>query len=237
MIGILPAAGLALRMRGLPKFLLPCSETYESLLERHLQQLVPYCDEVWIPTRDYILPYLREWGLLSGSSRAIPVNTETMTETIKVALDTDAKAEHFVLAMPDTYFLQSEFSYGRFLEGLAEEFGDSTFHLAAWDIRVDQVGKVGQIKLNDRGDVIESVDKQAKCTFPHLWGSMAFSRKVFEAHMQERDPHTGYGIARAISTGARVTATVIEGEYFDCGTPSEYWSLLSRLTSNGPSAP
>ena len=34
---ILPAAGLAKRMKGIPKFLLPANDEYETLLEIHLK--------------------------------------------------------------------------------------------------------------------------------------------------------------------------------------------------------
>ena len=39
MDAILPAAGFALRMKGIPKFLLPSSVDYESLLETHISNL------------------------------------------------------------------------------------------------------------------------------------------------------------------------------------------------------
>jgi len=51
MDAILPAAGLATRMHGIPKFLLPSSEEYDSLIGLHIDNLIKHCERIWIPTR------------------------------------------------------------------------------------------------------------------------------------------------------------------------------------------
>ena len=51
MDGLIPASGAAARMRGIPKFLLPCDEDYLTLLERHVSKMLEHCQMVWIPTR------------------------------------------------------------------------------------------------------------------------------------------------------------------------------------------
>ena len=46
---ILPAAGLAKRMKGVPKFLLPANDQYETLLEIHLKNLEDKCENIYYP--------------------------------------------------------------------------------------------------------------------------------------------------------------------------------------------
>jgi UTP-glucose-1-phosphate uridylyltransferase len=43
------------------------------------------------------------------------------------------------------------------------------------------------------------------------------------------DPHIGYGVKNALLMGKKISATKIEGEYFDCGTPTEYLEMLRRI--------
>ena len=55
---ILPAAGLAKRMKGVPKFLLPANDQYETLLEIHLKNLEDKCENIYLPTRPDLVPII-----------------------------------------------------------------------------------------------------------------------------------------------------------------------------------
>ena len=216
---ILPAAGRATRMRGLPKFLLPAGPDYLTLLERHVSALLESCETIWIPTRPEQTILIESLKISSDRVIVVPMQTETMTETI-MRIAGISGANRFVMIMPDTFFA-GEKPYGY--------LGDSTtpLTLAAWSIREEQQGKLGQIRISKlpSGEVLEAEDKNPACKFPHSWGAMAFSRDVI--HYFSRDmPHTGYVIPKLIEAGIRVEAKVMSGTYFDCGTPTEYLEML-----------
>ncbi len=223
MDAILPAAGLATRMRGLPKFLLPCSEAYMTLLEHHIEALLRACKRVWVPVRPEVAPFLDI--LKIADDRVILVNlaTTTMSETV-LKVTQISMASRFLVVMPDTYFFgEQPYSY------LAEL--EKGMRVAAWAIRSDQIGKLGQLKLDEsRSRVEDSRDKDPECRYPFSWGALSFDRD-FVRFIEPSTPHIGFMIPAALSAGELVSAQVMEGNYFDCGTPSEYFSMLSQLPS------
>jgi hypothetical protein len=220
--GILPAAGLASRMRGLPKFLLPCDENYTTLIERHIVEMLEVCEMVWIPTRPEQIILLESLGLSSDRVVIVPMTTQTMTQTV-IRLCAISGAERFMMVMPDTYFL-GEPPY----EYLATS--TSEMDLACWPIREEQIGKLGQVLIQGlpEGVVLESRDKDPNCKWPHSWGAMAFNRGALSSAMTEM-PHTGYMIPKLLESGVEVRAKVLDGIYFDCGTPREYLHMLELL--------
>ena len=103
MDGLLPASGSASRMRGIPKFLLPCDIDYLTLLERHVSNMLDYCEKVWIATRPELV-FLIESLIINSDRVAVqPMTTNTMTETV-TKLVSYSTAKSFMLCMPDTYF-------------------------------------------------------------------------------------------------------------------------------------
>lgn len=221
--GILPAAGLATRMRGLPKFLLPCDDQYTTLIEKHVVSLLETCDTVWIPTRPEQTILLETLGISSDRVVVVPMTTDTMTQTV-LRLTSISGATRFVMVMPDTHFLgEQPYRY------LSEATGD--LNLACWEIRKEQRGKLGQVLIESgpRGRVIESKDKDPNCEFRHSWGAMSFSRSTLEV-ADATMPHTGYFINPALAAGMSVEGSVLNGKYFDCGTPREYLEMLALKT-------
>jgi len=222
--GILPAAGSATRMRGIPQFLLPCDDQYTTLLEKHVAEMLNYCDTVWIPTRPEQTILLETLGLSSDRVVIVPMTTSTMTETV-VRLSGISGSSRFMMVMPDTFFYgEQPYQY------LAE--AKNPLNLACWPIRSEQAGKLGQVLIEGDGilgRVTQSRDKDPECTFPHSWGAMSFERSVLR-YAEVAMPHTGYLIPEApkfnVSTGARV----MDGRYFDCGTPKEYLQMLELST-------
>jgi len=101
---IIPAAGMATRMRGIPKFLLPCDEVYTSLIEKHLKELIEVCDTIWIPTRPDLVMLLETLGISKDKIVLLPVTTENMSQTVDRVMNISS-AEHFCLVMPDTFFM------------------------------------------------------------------------------------------------------------------------------------
>lgn len=221
--GILPAAGLATRMRGLPKFLLPCDDEYTTLIEKHVSNLLDVCDTVWIPTRPEQTILLETLGISSDRVVVVPMTTGTMTHTV-LRLSNISGASRFLMVMPDTYFFgEQPYQY------LAE--GESELNLACWEIRPEQRGKLGQVKIEGgpRGIVSDSKDKDPECLFPHSWGAMSFDRSILGL-AEETMPHTGYLIQPALLAARAVEGKVMAGRYFDCGTPREYLQMLDLTT-------
>jgi CTP:molybdopterin cytidylyltransferase MocA len=219
MDGIVPAAGLATRMRGIPKFLLPCDRSYTTLLENHLRELLEVCDTIWIPTRPEMVLLLDSLGIAKERVVVLPIVTNNMTETVKRVLSI-ASADYFQLIMPDTFFL-GETPYKK----LAAQ--PKIADLACWTIRQEQKGKLGQVLADKDGIVIDMKDKDPGCEYPISWGSLTFSRRL-EPYMKDSDPHIGYAVKHALEDGGTITAQTIEGQYFDCGTPDEYLSMLEK---------
>jgi choline kinase len=221
--GILPAAGLATRMRGLPKFLLPCDDEYTTLIEKHVSNLLDFCETVWIPTRPEQTILLETLGISSDRVVVVPMTTGTMTHTV-LRLSNISGASRFLMVMPDTYFFgEQPYQY------LAE--GESELNLACWEIRPEQRGKLGQVKIEggQRGMVSDSKDKDPECLFPHSWGAMSFDKSILGL-AEEAMPHTGYLIQPALLAARAVEGKVMSGRYFDCGTPREYLQMLDLTT-------
>lgn len=220
--GILPASGLATRMRGLPKFLLPCSDTYETLIERHVDHMLENCELVWIPTRPKLAHLLEDLDFTNDRVKIIAIETSSMTDTV-IQTAKLSSVDRFVLAMPDTYLLgEQPYSF------LANSEADLS--LALWNIRDDQKGKLGQVLLDNpqEGNVVDARDKDVDCKYEHSWGAMGINRSILELADPEM-PHVGYLISPAIESGAQVAGRVFEGSYYDCGTPREYLTMLEEV--------
>jgi len=217
---IIPAAGLATRMRGIPKFLLPCDEVYTSLIERHLNHLLGKVDTIWIPTRPDLVMLLESLGIARDKVVILPVITENMSQTVARVLQISS-ALHFNLFMPDTYFL-GELPY----ETLNNE--QDFANLACWRIREEQKGKLGQVRINSLNMVTDIKDKVPDCDYEFSWGAVSFSKKLMK-YINLTDPHIGYAVSAAVESGEKVGASIVDGEYFDCGTPVDYLKMLGRV--------
>lgn len=216
MNAILPAAGSATRMRGLPKFLLPCDRSFETLIENHVKQLLLVSEVVWIPTRPEFEFLITALNFPEDRVRTVTMLTENMTQTVQAILEIDP-SEHFELIMPDTYF-QGDLPYS----AMANQ--PYIAHLACWTIRNDQKGKLGQVDL--LGSEVKNIeDKNPNCLFEHSWGALTFSRKLMD-YAFHSDPHIGYAVKRAIQSGEKITGTAIKGKYYDCGTPDEFLQMI-----------
>jgi hypothetical protein len=214
-------------MRGLPKFLLPCDTEYTTLLERHINSMLDYCEVIWIPVRSDFVPMVESLGISSERVVILTMDTKSMTETVRRVVDLSS-GTRFFMAMPDTYFFgEQPYDY------LAKSSAPMT--LACWKIRHEQFGKLGQVSFEEKthGDPLEGLivvgaeDKNPSCRFEHSWGAMAFDRKVID-YANDDMPHTGYLLPSLMENSIAITAKILNGEYFDCGTPSEYLEMLKK---------
>lgn len=225
MHAIVPAAGLATRMRGLPKFLLPCDPDCLTLMERHVLQLLEVCEIVWIPTTPVNAQLINSLCLDPERVITLPMTTMTMSESV-LRVTNLSSSDRFLLAMPDTFFA-GEQPYS-FLGSTGADLS-----LACWPIRSEQKGKLGQVEFDDlqHEAVIDSRDKDPNCEYDFFWGAMQFNRKVLEIATLE-SPHTGFWINPSIAKGLTVHGKRMAGEYFDCGTVSEYFAMLDFMRNN-----
>jgi hypothetical protein len=205
-------------MRGLPKFLLPCDTAYKTLIENHVDHLLTVCEFIWIPTKPDFESLIHSLGLPASRVKTLPMITESMTQTIQNVLKVD-NSQFFQLIMPDTYF-QGGLPYG------VLDCKPDTADLACWAIQDHQKGKLGQVNLIG-GVVTDIQDKKLDCNYEHSWGALTFNRSLLQ-FAKPSDPHIGFSIASAITSGERVTGTRISGKYYDCGTPDEYLSMLKE---------
>ena len=103
--------------------------------------------------------------------------------------------------------------------------------VACWKIRGEQKGKLGQVEQSENY-ITDIKDKSKDCDYEYSWGAFTFSRKL-EEFIDNKDPHVGYALEKAVNNKLKISYKNIDGEYFDCGTPEEYLSLLTKLLSLG----
>ena len=61
-----------------------------------------------------------------------------------------------------------------------------------------------------------------------ILGDQFWFNKEFEQYIIPNDLHIGYSAAMALENGEKVSAYLMDGRYYDCGTPSEYIELLKE---------
>lgn len=220
---LIPAAGLATRMRGIPKFLLPIDKNYTTLLENHLLysiQEIENLDNIFIATRPDLVQFIKALNLNFPKLSIIEMVTSTMNETILNLIE-QADSQYFQLIMPDTYFSGSQ-PYGKLIS--SPDFCD----LALWEIRPEQRGKLGEVDRDLEGNVITIVDKNPDSLLKYSWGSLTFNLQL-KKYIDAKDPHIGYALSNALENHEVITTKIINGKYYDCGTPEEYLALLREV--------
>lgn len=215
-IGILPAAGSASRMNGIPKFLLPTRQDGRSLLERHIDQMDEFVDQIWIPTRPEFVHLITSLNL-GSKVIVVGINTKTMSETV-LHVTSFSQGDKFLLGLPDSYF-----------HGVNPYVGlidsELNLQLAGFKIRTDQQGKLGQFEIIGER-VVDVVDKSLDCKYEQAWGAISFTQE-FVNLIRAEESHVGIAFSRALSS-FQVGANILDTRYFDCGTPSEYFMMLQE---------
>ena len=218
--GILPAAGHAVRLRRLPKFLLPCDENATTLIEKHIEELENLCEIIWLPVRPDLVSLVHDLNL---GDHVIPVamSTKTMSETV-LRIGNISGADSFLLGMPDTAFV-GEQPYSHIVEKLK----GGSLSLALWETSDSQRGKVGAVEIIEN-NVVSAVDKDADFNHKYHWGAMAF-KKDFLSLLTPEMPHTGYVINEYLRRKLKLDFYLVDGQYFDCGTFTEYKKFIGQL--------
>ena len=215
LIGLIPLAGNATRMKNLPKFLLPC-KIGVSLLENTLEcfsfiNVNTIVAGVSENTNEILSAY---------SFNKEVVNTKTMAETIYKLIHKYA-AKKYVMIMPDTFF-----SYTNKLQTINTLLDDNEIIVCLWKIKDYQIGKVGQ--CNVTGDEItDIIDKDVSCKYPYVWGMIAWASSI--NYLVDPTWETiGNLIKKAIELKIRIKPIFMPGTYYDCGTYNEYFLMIKN---------
>lgn len=221
LVGLLPAGGKAERFGGLPKFLLPTPEG--SLLNVWIERMKAQGVEQIIIGASAENRMIIE-RLVPRDCLVYLVNSSTMSETVLAARRWCGN-DTVLLAMPDTFIRQPDGGLGGLRRGLA----DNTVVAGLFAVREWQKKKLGMcytsVSVNGELSVTKIVDKPGEfCTATHAWGVLGWQPAFWE-HIHPEDPHVGFAMVRAIAAGIKVAGCTNSGEYWDCGTPGEYFQL------------
>ena len=217
MIGLLPAAGDALRMNGIPKFMLPLPDYKQTLISWHIEKQLEVCTKVIIATKPENAILFKNF-IKDSRVFLLIVESQTVSETILKMIEAFPSAD-YMFGMPDTFFI-GENPYKTLLN---DEYND--LNLALWKIEKDQIGTLGQIKLDSKNNIIDIKDKDNKCKYELFWGAMKFNLN-FINFINKNDSHPGLAIKPAITNNIKYKASIINGKYFDCGTMDQYKKMI-----------
>ncbi len=225
---VLPIGGSASRMRGIPKYLLPTSSS-SSLVENHVQAgLNAGYDQVVV-----IIPRESESLLrnnLGESEKVIvsllPERTNTMCETLVLGLSINEwnDRDYLTVGLSDTIFVGEAMSaiYRKLM------VAESPLILGLFNMRDEQVEKLGQVVTDACGCVIELADKQPERISPFSWGLAKF-HSSFLRRIDINDAHIGISFKQWLKDGESIHTITSDSTYFDCGTFSEYAAYIRSL--------
>ena len=207
---ILPAAGMATRMRGLPKFLLPSRAVGKTLIEMQIELLTPYVSRIVVPYHQSSEKYLASLGL-PESVEAFQIESKTMVETTLEAIKR-IPADLYFVGMPDTDFIGAN-PYEMMNR-------TSLSSVALWTARSSQKAKVGMVEVQE-GKVISVLDKPTETSRTKLWGALS----ITSSDTESIDPKSET-LSDWMNYMRCLRAVDIKGHYFDCGTHGEYLEYI-----------
>jgi len=223
MIGILPAAGNARRIHGLPKFLLPIPNGF--LLMRHLNMM--HKADLSIGARIGVTSVYYDVLAHIGYGVNIyrPYHHDTMTQTVLSALQFMPANEDVLFGLPDTY-IEDDQCYAKLAAALADcDVAVGVFLLG----NHNHMSKLGMVAFTKDMKVVDVIEKPQTSYLEYAWGALAWQPQFWQ-YLQPDMPHVGYALMPAIEAGLDVRAVVMQGGYWDCGTFSEYAELIKAIT-------
>jgi len=215
LIGIIPLAGNATRMKNLPKFLLPC-KVGVSLLENTLEcfsfmNINTIVAGVSENNNEILSAYLFDKEVMK---------TKTMAETIFKLIQKYSEKK-YVMIMPDTFFF-----YTNDLKIISTLLDEYELVVCLWKIKDYQIGKVGQC-LVEGDEITDIIDKDSTCPYPYVWGMIAWAPSI--NHLIDPTWETiGNLIKKAIELKIRIKPVFMPGTYYDCGTYNEYFLMIKN---------
>lgn len=220
---IFPICGSATRIGGIPKFLLPVTDK-STLLKLHLDRCIESNTNVIIITTPinstFVYKYIQNNFDISKFT-IILTETNNMTETVLKAKILNYNL--YSVLMPDTFI-----SYDKLYDLMYKKFNEYKCDvlLGIFKIRNEQRGKLGQVKYDDNYNLLDVIDKDKNCEYEWAWGTI-FWNKNFFSYMDINTSHIGYALLPALNDNLDIKVCKIPGDYYDCGTISEYKNLLN----------
>lgn len=217
-ICIIPAAGKAERMNGIPKMLLPVPGG--TLIERLIARM-ERVGQVIVGTRPV------NYELLAGvcSATVFQTQTQTMSETVLRARSFVMPRTPVALGLPDTYFEDGDV----FPKLVAELLDGADVAVACFRTRPEQRHKLGMVEIAGC-DVLRVEEKPAQTALEWAWGALAWKPKFWDV-ISPKMPHVGYALPLALAGEMDVRAVRMNGGFWDCGTSDEYFALINHLTA------
>ena len=219
MIGLIPAGGKATRMKGLPKFALPCDTENNSLLKRHVEQMLPYCEKVVVSTTPQWENLIKMFEL---DIELMIMDPSTMNDSL-IRMAKENWSMEYLIGMADTYFY-GENPYHK-LWASSKAF---SVNLACWKVDDELRGRVGQVDILN-GSVIDMKDKDPSCDYEYMWGALSMDLVAIKKLDKEKI-HPGLDLENIIDLEEiTMNAHIINGEYFDVGTIAGYKKLINKI--------
>lgn len=222
--GIIPAAGKATRIHGLPKFLLPVPGGY--LLERMAARMGVPCYIGANPDNAALLK-----ATCPPNATVYEVNSRAMPETI-LAARPYVGDEHVLVGMPDTYWTD-KYVFDVLRDRLEMKWAICAVALFAVEpVMATRLGVCGVINNTGIPFISSIVDKSATipdAPYVNAWGAMAWTPEFWQ-YIHPEDAHMGIAMQRALDAGVRIAAFLASGDYYDNGTPEDYFRCIRELT-------
>lgn len=221
-IGIIPAAGKATRIHGLPKFLLPVPGGY--LLERMAARMGVPCVIGANPDNAALLNACKP-----PNATVYEVNSRAMPETILAARPYVGDV-HVVVGMPDTYWTD-EAVFQRLSTWLTR---GAICAVAVFYVSPEAGSRLGVCRTQYDGNalVLNGIqDKQPQIAHQWAWGAVAW-RPAFWRYILPDDAHLGIALQRAVAAGETIPLYPADGPYYDNGTPDDYFRCIRELTED-----
>lgn len=221
-VGILPVAGKATRIQGLPKYLLPVPGGY--LLERMLSRMgVPCCIGANPDNAALLNSYKRP------EDHVYQVASATMCETILTARPLVGD-ETVLMGMPDTYWTDDSV-FHRLRDYLDEGY---ICALVVWTVSADMASRLGvciPIPTHDNHTIfLDSIqDKQPQSSSKWVWGAMAWTVDFWQ-YIRPADVNPGSALNRALDADEAIPLYLASGAYYDNGIPDDYFRCIRELT-------
>ena len=234
MLGLIACGGTASRIFNIPKFILPLKNKNLSLLSNWCMLMIEKgCDKIIIGSSVSNNSFIEHIinTQLSDHKHIIIIkiiqNTSTMNETILKMVENE-DYDLAIMGMPDTHV---DYISDTLIKKVSNN-NDIIIGSYLWNIRDTQREKIGLCNIDDN-HIIDIIDKNKDCDYNYGWGAIIF-KKEFENYIKIDDLHLGYSMKLALNNSIKIPYEIINGQYWDCGTVSEYKEYLNFLEENKP---
>jgi len=233
-LGLIACGGTASRIFNIPKFILPLKNKNLSLLSNWCILMIEKgCDKIIIGSSVANNSFIEHIinTQLNDHKHIIIVkiiqSTSTMNETILRMVENE-DYDLAIMGMPDTHV---DYISDTLINKVSND-NEIIIGGYLWNIRETQREKIGLCNIDDNY-IIDIIDKNKDCHYNYGWGAIIFKKK-FENYIKIEDLHLGYSMKLALNNSIKIPYEIINGQYWDCGTVSEYKEYLNFLDENKP---